>query len=226
MLENILTKNGRALLGIAFSFLLSNASLEAVRTYRSWNLEEDHLLRRAVETLGAVNWTAIAALFPGRTATQCRQHWNDYLNPAINRGPWTKAEDRDLVAAHRRGDGWAAIAGQLSNRTGQQCRCRFESLIALQQRAAARLPASSPAPAVVQAEVAAGGNPAAAAGAADPADPRPSRRRQLRVAVYRGPAAVAGAVGPANPPSDSASDDEGSDSSTPPSKRVPVGRNP
>jgi hypothetical protein len=74
------------------------------------------------------------------------------------------------------------------------------------------------APMVVPVRAAADRDRAAAAGAADPVSPRPSRYRQLRVAVYRGPAAVAGAVGPANPPSNSASDDEDDFANPPPGR--------
>jgi hypothetical protein len=67
MLKNILTKNGRALLCIAFSFLLSNASLGATKAYRSWTSEEDQVLINGVRIHGAGNWAAIAEQLPGRT---------------------------------------------------------------------------------------------------------------------------------------------------------------
>ncbi|MDR1366445.1 MAG: hypothetical protein LBJ13_00865 [Puniceicoccales bacterium] len=163
MLENILAKNGRALLGIAFSFLLSNASLEAVRACVHWTSGEDQILEEGVKRYGTSNFATIAKQLPGRTGNQCRQRWNRILilrtlNPNPNRGrPWTEEEDQILIDARRRGARWITIAARLRCRTPEQCRNRFVSLTTRQQRAAARLLAPSPAPAVVQAEVPAGG---------------------------------------------------------------------
>jgi hypothetical protein len=32
-----------------------------------------------------------------RTAKQCREHWNCFLNPSIQKGPWSIQEDRRLL---------------------------------------------------------------------------------------------------------------------------------
>ncbi|MDR1366344.1 MAG: hypothetical protein LBJ13_00330 [Puniceicoccales bacterium] len=210
MLENISSKNGKALLGIAFSFLLSNASLGAAGTRHIWTLEEDQILVEGVAIHGARNWEGIAKRVPGKTGHQCRERWMIISKPNPRRKrSWSKDEDQILMNARRRRNGWTAIAGQLSDRTPQQCRDRFLSLTTRQQRAAARLSAPSPAPA--------DGDGAAVDGAVGL---QPVRRCQQRVAVYMGPrpalpvpmvdqagvaadgdgAAATGAVGPANPP--------------------------
>ncbi|MDR1366595.1 MAG: hypothetical protein LBJ13_01665 [Puniceicoccales bacterium] len=48
MLKNISFKNGKALLCIAFSFLLSNASLGAVKARVYWTPGEDQILEVVV----------------------------------------------------------------------------------------------------------------------------------------------------------------------------------
>jgi hypothetical protein len=43
-------------------------------------VEDDAKLTVAVKELGS-DWVRIAALFPGRTNTQCRLRWIKYLDP-------------------------------------------------------------------------------------------------------------------------------------------------
>jgi hypothetical protein len=194
MLESILTKNGRALLCIASSFLLSNASLEAsnasleasntsletVRIRHNWTLAEDQALIKAVKKFGTNNWTPIAVcvgnraarqcrerwknklnpaisnaqwsgrekqrlaiiaprlryqwalisvLFPSRTDRQCRECWEDELNPGINKEPWTAEEDQILMATRQTGARWIEIAARLQGRPPKQCRRRLIFLI-------------------------------------------------------------------------------------------------
>jgi hypothetical protein len=42
-----------------------------------WPAEEDIKLKDAVQTHGGKNWDAIAALVPGRVASQCWHRWHD-----------------------------------------------------------------------------------------------------------------------------------------------------
>lgn len=110
----------------------------------AWTAEEDAVLRSMVEEcgLGNVKWSEIAAQLPGascgaawprrtdaadrmrrvrgagRLGKQCRERWFNHLDPSINKGPWTHAEDHLLVEAQqllgnkcaprRSKGGWAA----------------------------------------------------------------------------------------------------------------------
>jgi hypothetical protein len=186
MLKNISSKNGKALLCIAFSFLLSNASLEAVKTYRGWTQEEDHLLVGVIAIHGTSNWETVAEQVPNRTAKQCRERWIRLSKPNPNRGQlWTEDEDKRLMAIFQEvGRKWKEIAGRLStNKTSNQCRWRFLSLTAQNPAAeTGELP-----------EVAADGDGAAADGAVGLANPRPVRlpapRPALPLVPRQGPAA-------------------------------------
>jgi len=61
-----------------------------------WTPPEDDCLREAVKRYGARNWRAIAAMVPGRTHTQCLQHWSKVLKPGLVKGNWSKDEDAQL----------------------------------------------------------------------------------------------------------------------------------
>lgn len=64
----------------------------------NWTPEEDERLRTAVMAHGQ-SWVDVAATMPGRTNDQCRDRWNDQLNPTINKNPWEPDEDRALLNA-------------------------------------------------------------------------------------------------------------------------------
>jgi hypothetical protein len=73
-----------------------------------WTAVEDSKLNDAVQTHGGENWSAISALVPDRTRSQCFHRWREVLDPSINRanerkGKWTEDEDiklKDAVQTH------------------------------------------------------------------------------------------------------------------------------
>ena len=57
----------------------------------------------------------VAVAVSGRTAKQCRERFKNFLDPGINRSPWTAAEDAALCCAHEKvGNKWAMIAIQVT----------------------------------------------------------------------------------------------------------------
>ena len=48
-----------------------------------WSKEENELLTEWVNKNGPKNWRFCCNVIPGRTSKQCREHWNNYLNPEI-----------------------------------------------------------------------------------------------------------------------------------------------
>jgi hypothetical protein len=101
-----------------------------------WAEDEDNELRDAVQRHGSKDWSAIAALVPGRTKGQCNQRWRDVLDPSIdqasvNRRKWTAVEDsklKDAVQTHG-GKNWGAISALVSGRTQKQCRNRWKDVL-------------------------------------------------------------------------------------------------
>ncbi|CAH8350066.1 unnamed protein product, partial [Eruca vesicaria subsp. sativa] len=64
-----------------------------------FSLEEEKRLKLAMTLFGAQNWHKIARFVPGRTKTQCREIWANFLDPNVNHGKWTKEEDAKLREA-------------------------------------------------------------------------------------------------------------------------------
>lgn len=92
-----------------------------------WTLEEDEILRRAVQCFNGKNWKRIAQYFPGRTDVQCLHRWQKVINPNLVKGPWTKEEDEkivDLVKKHG-AQKWSLISQSVPGRIGKQCRERW-----------------------------------------------------------------------------------------------------
>ena len=62
-------------------------------------------------------------------AFQCERRWNSHLNPSINKGEWTKEEDRTIIELQKNwGNKWAKIARELSGRTNYAVMNRWSKL--------------------------------------------------------------------------------------------------
>ncbi|KAF8901733.1 hypothetical protein CPB84DRAFT_953074 [Gymnopilus junonius] len=87
---------------------------------RTWTIEEDERLRKAVAGYGN-SWVQVAAAIPGRTNDQCRERWTEYLRPCATGVTWTEAEDiRLLELVEKHGNKWALISSTIgNNKTGQ-----------------------------------------------------------------------------------------------------------
>ena len=72
----------------------------------AWSLDEDRLVRDAVQYqalngVGRILWSEIAAQLPGRLGKQCRERYFNHLDPSINKGDWTPPEDRILFEGQK-----------------------------------------------------------------------------------------------------------------------------
>ena len=61
-----------------------------------WTPEEDEKLRRAAAVFGN-SWIDVAAFVEGRNNEQCRDRYQEYLNPTLAKGKWTPDEDAALL---------------------------------------------------------------------------------------------------------------------------------
>ena len=92
-----------------------------------WTIEEDRVLKQAVEDNMGRNWKKISEHIPGRTDVQCLHRWQKVLKPGLLKGPWTPEEDtivRENVKLHGL-KCWSYIAKKLNGRLGKQCRERW-----------------------------------------------------------------------------------------------------
>jgi hypothetical protein len=95
---------------------------------RPFTLEEDAALTALVGPAPQCPWDQIAAQMPGRSARQCRERWISYLSPSLRVGPWTLAEDQQLLDEIARfGHQWTIIAHHFHGRSGNDVKNRWYS---------------------------------------------------------------------------------------------------
>lgn len=108
-----------------------------------WSKDEDQYLLRLMNDYakGKWNWAKISENIPGRNAKQCRERWFLNLDPTINRGPWSDAEDAKLLRLHKEFKGrWSLIAKEMEGRTENSVKTRFHSLQRREVRSRGWLP--------------------------------------------------------------------------------------
>ena len=99
-------------------------------TKRPFTIEEDRKLIQFVCINGPKNWGQLARQLTDRTPKQCRERWNNQLNPNINKGPWTREEDAILAQKQKQlGNRWAESARYLPGRTDTLVKNRWNTSI-------------------------------------------------------------------------------------------------
>jgi len=102
----------------------------------TWSPYEDSIISESVtsrkkwgEIAKSINRT-IHRGWKVRTGKQCKERWNNHLNPLINKGPWTLEEDIDLILLYLKfGKKWCKISASLPSRTENNIKNRLKSLI-------------------------------------------------------------------------------------------------
>jgi hypothetical protein len=102
-----------------------------------WTVEEDDLLRRAVQLYGMGNWTKVRRLVPGRTDMQCRERWCNILHPSVNRAPLSDEESGRLMAlVEEHGPKWSFLARLMPGRTDNHLRRHYTNITSKDAREA------------------------------------------------------------------------------------------
>lgn len=111
---------------ISSNHFLSMSSLNCVRANRKFSAEEDLKLQNIVNKLGTHSWKSVASFMPGRNVRQCRERWNKFLSPSVNKAPFTSDEDRRLLSLYKElGPQWVKIGKTLGNRSDISIKARF-----------------------------------------------------------------------------------------------------
>lgn len=102
-----------------------------------WSTPEDDLLVKLINK-GGEKWGQISNILNKeihnnlkiRSGKQCKERWNNYLNPNVNRGPWTEFEDAEILRHFRvHAKKWSVIAKLVENRTESAVKNRIKSLL-------------------------------------------------------------------------------------------------
>ena len=93
-----------------------------------WSMEEDNLLKQ-LASQNEPKWSEISKHFPNKTPHQVSDRWAKVLNPNLQKGSWTGAEDLIIVDWVRDNGpkGWGALAEKLPGRISKQCRERYHN---------------------------------------------------------------------------------------------------
>ena len=93
-----------------------------------WTPQEDQKLHDWVKKHGATKWTLCAEGIPGRSGKQCREHWNNSLNPDVKKGSWSSEEDYLIMVFYKKyGGSWKKIIPIFNKRTENSIKNRFFS---------------------------------------------------------------------------------------------------
>lgn len=107
--------------------------------------EEDQRLLQLVMQNGAKDWIKISTLMETRNPRQCRERWNNYLNPALRTDPFTPEEDILLDQKYAEyGPRWNKISKFFHNRSDNSLRNRW--MMIARHRAKSQKSPISPAP--------------------------------------------------------------------------------
>ncbi|GMI27099.1 hypothetical protein TrCOL_g6199 [Triparma columacea] len=97
-------------------------------TKRSWSSDEDVKLKDLVAIHGTAKWATVAEALGGRSGKQCRERWNNHLNPDLRKGGWTKEEDEIILKLQARlGNQWAKMMEWLPGRSDNGIKNRWHS---------------------------------------------------------------------------------------------------
>ena len=93
-----------------------------------WTIQEDKLLEQWIKENGPRKWNQCGRFIQGRSGKQCREHWNNCLNPELIKGEWTSEEDFLIMYFYEQCNGsWKKIIPLFNGRTENSIKNRFFS---------------------------------------------------------------------------------------------------
>ncbi|OHS98690.1 hypothetical protein TRFO_34846 [Tritrichomonas foetus] len=101
-----------------------------------FSADEDAILLASVRpgNDAANDWNEISKLLVNKTARQCKDRWNNYLNPCLTTEEWTIEEDEKLLEKYAEsGPRWKMFTQIFKNRSINNIRNRCMRLIRRQQ---------------------------------------------------------------------------------------------
>jgi hypothetical protein len=94
-----------------------------------FSFQEDTLLKSLVARFNS-NWNAISSFMDARTPRQCRERYKNYLDPALENGPWTVSEEELLKKLYPQfGPNWVAIRQHFPNRSNNNIKNHWAAMV-------------------------------------------------------------------------------------------------
>ena len=103
-----------------FNLLIENdpSYIPRLHDLQFWTNEENEKIVNHVKLFGPRKWKKIACEIKTKSAQQCRDHYNDVLDPHIKNSIWTKEEEKILLLKYEQlGPHWSKIKTFLPGRT-------------------------------------------------------------------------------------------------------------
>jgi hypothetical protein len=102
----------------------------AKKVRKVFSQTEDDQLSALVTQFGTQSWDIVAGHMRTRSARQCRDRWNTYVCPTVNREPWSSAEDRLLFTKYNEiGNKWSVLVGFFEHRSLNNVKNRWNSVV-------------------------------------------------------------------------------------------------
>lgn len=104
--------------------------MKRARTTKSYFTQDDDIkLLSLVNQYGRRDWNIISSLMENKNRRQCKDRWRNYLDPSLNKAPFTDAEnDLILRKVDEIGFRWKEISKYFINRTEAMVRNQFQNL--------------------------------------------------------------------------------------------------
>lgn len=91
---------------------------------------DDEKLLNLVEEHGEDNWKLISKCMGNKTQRQCRERYRNYVNPDINKSPWTVEEEELLLKKHEElGSKWSQLKKYFYKRTDVNIKNHYVGMI-------------------------------------------------------------------------------------------------
>ena len=99
-------------------FQHGNTTSKHGKAKQKFTPEEDKVIIALVKRESHIFWPTIARFLPGRTARQVRERWVNFLDPRLNRNPWSDSEMALLLEKFREyGPSWSKLSKFFQGRT-------------------------------------------------------------------------------------------------------------
>lgn len=102
---------------------------------RAWDSESDRMLVELISDIGPRQWELIAEAIPKRSGKQCRERWNNQLNPLLKKTAWSLEEGWILFILQRSAmNRWAEISNVILGRPDNSIKNYWNSVFRHKQR--------------------------------------------------------------------------------------------